>query len=377
MKKVSIDDVEPGDVTATDIKIHSNQPNVQFRLRIDKDRALTQKQIDRLSREGVPYIFVRDNRLDDLDKFIHDGNIQEAEDELGEELINIRQNIESGSNFTISVERLQKSLENLIQALKNSHAMQAIPTVKAHCDYTAKHSIDVAKLSIHLLLTHKSRLRDKLRAESGASVNYTNRHFMEDLGLGTLLYDIGKWDIPAEILKKTSELDDEEWETVKNHPTRGRDLLKSQDRDFRASILVPAFQHHEQFSGSGYPRGLEGKNIHLYGRITAICDVYSALTSARPYRLHKSPNRARQVMNKMQEEDKHFDPDIFKMFKNAIPAFPVGQEVILDDGRCGVVSGLEDDKDKPIVRILNENNEKISEPYEIQANTESGPTIIN
>ena len=127
----------------------------------------------------------------------------------------------------------------------------------------------------------------------------------------------------------------------------------------------------------GYPRGLEGKNIHLYGRISSICDVYSALTSDRPYRVRKTPNRARQIMRSMQEDETHFDPELLEMFMDVFPPFPIGQQVVLSNGTRGVVSELGDEQEKPYVRVLYEGNDRLDEPYEIQVNTDHNPEIIN
>jgi HD-GYP domain-containing protein (c-di-GMP phosphodiesterase class II) len=377
MKKVPLEDVDPGDVAATDVRIYSHRPNVQYRIRIDQGQALTRRHINRLSRVGVGHLFLRDPALEDLDPFIVDEDLQQAENRLTRELSDIRNDLQTGANLSISVERLQNALEKLTEAITETEALMGFTSLKSHNDYTAKHSVDVAKLSVHLLLANRAKLREKLRNESGASRTYTNKYMLEDLGLGALLHDLGKWKLPQEILEKSSSLDDREWEAVKTHPKAGHELIEDQKRDFRAPVKTPALQHHEQFGGGGYPKGIGGEKIHLYGRIAALADVYSALTSTRPYRVEKTPNRARQIMNRMQEDHEHFDPELFDMFKEAIPPFPVGQQVILSNGSRGVVAEVPDQPDQPTVRILQEGSERLDEPYEITANTEDGPAIVN
>lgn len=377
MKKVPLEDVEPGDVAATDVRIYSHRPNVQYRIRINRGQALSRRHLNRLSRVGVGHLFIRDPALDDLDPFIVDENLEQAEQRLTRELSDLRNELQTGANMTVSVERLQNALDNLTDAVKESEALMAFTTLKSHNDYTAKHSVDVAELSVHLLLSNQAKLREKLRNESGASRSYTNKYMLEDLGLGTLLHDLGKWKLPREILEKPSSLDDREWEAVQTHPITGRDLLENQNRDFRAPVKTPAFQHHEQYGGGGYPEGLSGEEIHLYGRITALADVYSALTSSRPYRVQHTPSRAHQIMEQMQEEHQHFDPELFEMFKEAVPPYPVGQQVIMSNGSRGVVAEVPDRSDQPTVRILEEGDERLNEPYEITANTEDGPRIVN
>lgn len=377
MLKLPLDEIEPGDVIATDVRVHSNDPDVQYRVRLDKGTAVTRKQIKRLSREGVGYLFVRDRDLEDLDPFIYDEDIEDVEEDLALQLQEIGRDIETGANLKLSVKKLRDSLNKLIETIMGTGAHLAFSTLKAHNDYTAKHSIDVTKFAIHLLLSYQAELRERLQDQSGASHEYTNKYMLEDLGLGCLLHDIGKWNIPPEVLTKSSQLDDREWEAMKRHPESGADLLEAQERDFRAPVKIPALQHHEEYGGGGYPRGLEGDNIHLYGRICTICDVYSALTSDRPYRVRKTPNRARQIMQSMQENETHFDPELLDMFMEAFPPFPIGQQVVLSNGTRGVVSELEADQSRPIVRVLYEGNERLEEPYEIKVNTASSPEIIN
>ncbi|MFB6347488.1 MAG: HD-GYP domain-containing protein [bacterium] len=377
MLKQPLEEIEPGDIIAADVRVHSDDPNVQYRIRLDKGTALTRKHINRLSREGIGYLFIRDRDLGDLDPFIYDEEIESAEESLALELKDIGRDIETGAGLNFSIRKLRDALDDLLNAIQDTDAMLAFSTLKSHSDYTAKHSIDVAKFCLYLVLSNQSELRKKLKEQSGASHEYTNKYMLEDIGLGALLHDLGKWIIPNEVLKKNGKLDDREWEAVKSHPESGADMLKNDKSELRAPVTIPALQHHEQYNGGGYPRGLAGDSIHLYGRVTAICDVYSALTSDRPYRVRKTPNRARQEMWSMQKGEEHFDPEILELFMKTFPPFPIGQQVILSNGARGVVSEVPDTPSEPIVRVLYEGNKRLDESYEIQANRDSNPEIIN
>ncbi len=372
-----LEDVEPGDVAATDVRIYSHRPNEQYRIRIDRGQALSRRHLNRLSRLGVGYLFIRDPDLEDLDPFVLDEDVQKAEQQLTREMSDIRNDLQTGGNLTISVERLQNGLEKLTEAIKNTGSLMAYTSLKSHNDYLVKHSVDVAELSVYLLLSNLRKLRKKLRNESGASRSYTNKYVLEDLGLGALLHDLGKWELPREILEKSSSLNEREWKAIRTHPLIGRELLENQKRDFRAPVKSPAVQHHEQFGGGGYPKGLRGKEIHLYGRIVALADVYSALTSSRPYRVQYTPCRAQQIMEQMQNEHQHFDPELFTMFKEAVPPYPAGQQVILSNGARGVIAEVNDQLDQPTVRVLQKGEQQLNEPYELTANTEEGPQIVN
>ncbi|WP_353687103.1 HD domain-containing phosphohydrolase [Thermodesulfovibrio sp. 3462-1] len=127
---------------------------------------------------------------------------------------------------------------------------------------------------------------------------------------GALLHDIGKLGIPDNILLKPGPLSSEEWEIMKKHPEYGYNMLS------RVEYLLPALEillyHHEKWDGSGYPRGLKGKEIPLSARIFAVVDVWDALTNERPYRPAWSKERALQYI--VSQSGIHFDPEVVKIF---------------------------------------------------------------
>lgn len=133
---------------------------------------------------------------------------------------------------------------------------------------------------------------------------------MENIRRGALLHDIGKLGVPDTILLKHGSLTAEEWLTMKMHPTYAFEML-SQLNDFKGSIDIP-FCHHEWWDGSGYPRGLEGKDIPLAARIFCIVDVWDALTSNRPYRDAWKKNEA--LAHIINQAGTHFDPDVVNEF---------------------------------------------------------------
>ena len=106
----------------------------------------------------------------------------------------------------------------------------------------------------------------------------------ELLKLASPMHDIGKVGIPDSILKKPAKLTDEEFEVMKTHALLGYEMLKGSTRDILKTSAIVAYQHHERWDGKGYPQGLKGNEIHIYGRITSICDVFDALGSDRVYK---------------------------------------------------------------------------------------------
>ncbi|MDR7856918.1 HD domain-containing phosphohydrolase [Tissierella sp.] len=135
----------------------------------------------------------------------------------------------------------------------------------------------------------------------------------------TPIHDIGKIAISDNILLKTSRLTQEEYNIIKTHTTIGYNLLKNSKREILKAASIVAHEHHERYDGKGYPRGLKGKEIHIYGRITAIADVFDALGSPRIY---KKPWVTKDILNYFKEErGKHFDPKLVDILFDNLDRF--------------------------------------------------------
>ena len=143
-----------------------------------------------------------------------------------------------------------------------------------------------------------------------------NEHQADLLFNAAPMHDIGKIGIPDRILLKSGRLDDEEWRIMRAHPVIGAEIIGEHSNDLLRFAQQIALTHHEKWDGSGYPHGIKGADIPLIGRITAIADVFDALTSARPYK------PAWAVMDAVQEIEQgagsHFDPDLLPAFKRAL-----------------------------------------------------------
>ena len=133
------------------------------------------------------------------------------------------------------------------------------------------------------------------------------------------MHDIGKVGIPDEILKKPGKLTTEEFNIMKSHSTIGYNILKGSQRPVLKAAATIAKEHHEKYDGTGYPRGLKGQEIHIFGRITALADVFDALGSDRYY---KKAWEDEKIFNLIKEEKgKHFDPILVDLFMNNIEIF--------------------------------------------------------
>ncbi len=133
-----------------------------------------------------------------------------------------------------------------------------------------------------------------------------------NIRLAAPMHDIGKLGIPDAILLKKGKLEGEEWEVMKKHTIIGYNILKGSDSDLLKLAAVIALEHHEKWDGTGYPYGKKGEEINIAARITAIADVFDALTSERPYKPAWSVEEATKYMKELK--GRHFDPNLLDLF---------------------------------------------------------------
>jgi len=146
-----------------------------------------------------------------------------------------------------------------------------------------------------------------------------NKKEAELLKLASPMHDIGKVGIPDSILNKPGKLTVEEFEIMKTHAFKGYEMLKGSNRDILKISSIVAYEHHEKWDGTGYPNSLKGEEIHIYGRITAICDVFDALGSNRAY---KKAWNLEQILELFKEQKgKHFDPRLIDLFFENLDKF--------------------------------------------------------
>ncbi|HZW25395.1 MAG TPA: HD-GYP domain-containing protein [Gallionella sp.] len=201
--------------------------------------------------------------------------------------------------------------------MRNPGALISLARLKNKDEYTYMHSVAVCALMVALART------------MGFNDQQTRQ-----AGLAGLLHDVGKMMIPAAILDKPGKLTEAEFETMKSHPLEGHRMLLG-GKDIGEVALDVCLHHHEKMDGSGYPHGLAGGEISLYARMGAVCDVYDAITSNRPYKNGWEPAES---IRKMAEWSKgHFDPRIFEAFVRSVGIYPIGSLVRLDSDHLGVV----------------------------------------
>ena len=209
------------------------------------------------------------------------------------------------------VERIRGSIQ------RSPVAVLSVARLKRADEYTFMHSVAVSGLMI--ALARQLGLSDAEVAEAGAA---------------GLLHDLGKAKVPDAILNKPAALTDSEFATMRQHPEIGYQML-ADDQQAGESVLDVVLHHHEKMDGSGYPKRLPGDQISRLARMGAICDVYDAITSNRPYKAGWDPAEA---VRKMAEwAGGHFDPVLFQAFVKTVGIYPVGSLVRMESGRLGVV----------------------------------------
>ncbi|HDY85040.1 hypothetical protein LCGC14_0955240 [marine sediment metagenome] len=220
-------------------------------------------------------------------------------------------------------------IDSMVQ--RNSSAILSVARLKTHDDYTYMHSVAVCALM--LSLAHQLNLDEEQTRLAG---------------IGGLMHDLGKALISVDILNKSGKLTDDEFISVKNHPEAGAKVLNENGAD--PEVVDIALHHHEKVNGGGYPHGLVGENISFLARMSAICDVYDAVTSQRAYKKPWDPSNAIQAMSQW---DGHFDKKIFSAFVKTVGIYPVGSLVRLSSKRLAVV--IEPGKEsllKPKIKVF-------------------------
>jgi PAS domain S-box-containing protein len=154
------------------------------------------------------------------------------------------------------------------------------------------------------------------------------RKQLDNLFMASPMHDIGKVGIPDEILNKPGKLTDDEWIVMKTHSELGYKILKDSNRDILKAAAIISYHHHEKWDGSGYPRGLAGENIHIFGRITAIADVFDALGSDRVYKKAWPLDEILDFFEK--QKGKHFQPELIELFMSNLDKFLEIRDTYID-----------------------------------------------
>ena len=201
--------------------------------------------------------------------------------------------------------------------LRNPDAFMWLRLLKDKDQYTYSHCMDCSALAIAF-----GRSMGLARAQ------------LEDLGLGALMFDVGKMRLPNELLNKPERLTDEEFEVIKSHVNHSVEIVK-ETGGFSKEVVSIVASHHERFDGSGYPNGLSGGHIPLLARMAAIVDTYDAITSETMYRTAISAHEA--VRRLYEWRGNLFQPELVEQFIQTLGTYPTGSIVELNTGQVAIV----------------------------------------
>ena len=226
------------------------------------------------------------------------------------------------SGEKVNLKKAKRVVETMVdQIIEEEQLLLGMTAIKDYDEYTYHHSVNVSILSIAV----------------GQRLGL-NRKMLTELGMVALFHDIGKMEIPYEVLNKPTNFNEEEWKIIRKHPVWGvKALLKLKKLDdLTIKSVVVTFEHHIHYDFSGYPKVKRPVDLDFLSRIVCLADQYDAMTSSRVYsRVPMSPDKALSIM--LERSGSQLDPLLFKFFINMIGVFPIGTLVMLNTKELGLV----------------------------------------
>lgn len=329
MRIKSIERVEIGDILGKAVYDDKCQ------LLLAKGVSLSASYIERLIRSNIHCVYVDD----EISEGLEFENV--IPDEVKVKSVNavktIFRDIEKKKDVCISngqIESIQDIIEQMLELIYNSKDTLYVMTELMGTDmYTYNHSAEVAILS---MLVAKSL--------------GLNSQYIQKIGIGAIMHDIGKMKIPNEVLNKIAPLTENEMENIKEHARLGYDLLKDSMTVSSLSRQI-VLLHHEKLDGNGYPMKMEGENIPVHVRIVTICDIFNALVSNRSYREKMNVDMALETLR--AEAVYQLDREIYYHLIKVVNIYPVGTMVELSNGLVGIV--IKENKEaqtRPVIQIV-------------------------
>jgi len=324
MRRILLDNVTSG------MKLAKPLYSADGKVLLNAGLELKERYIGRLRDLDVTYVYIEDDLTADID--VPDVVSEKARVEAVASAKQVMDQVKLGRKVDAS--QAKKIANTLVDELCRNHGMLVnFVDMRTRADYLFNHSVSVCILAT---MTGISLGFDELR--------------LRDLGVGALLHDVGKLMVPQEIVGKTDRLSLSELEEIRKHAEYGFDILRK-NPDVSLMSAHCAYQHHERYDGSGYPRQLAGGGIHQFAHIVALADVYDALTSDVTYRKAVPVYEALAIITKAAGT--YFDPELVEHFVANIAPYPIGSVVRLSNNHIGVVVDISHEcKTKPVVRVI-------------------------
>lgn len=281
--------------------------------------SLTPAAIDKINRIGIQGAYIENRNSDGVEPrdLVEPELKQELLTSIKNEFDNcLRKSAAVAAPDFRSISKMADSI--LMSLIDREKLLFQIIDLRDYDNYTCTHSLNVGILSVLI----------------GMQLELP-RASLSQLAMCGLLHDLGKLDVPLEIINKPGPLTEDEFEIMRNHPLNGVQRLRSNTM-FPAMVVQGIRSHHEKIDGTGYPEHLTGEQIPLYGKIVAVADVFDAMSSKRPYREAWPADRIIDFMT--SGSGTHFDPVVLQAFLQIAAAYPVGSVIRLSDGSAGIVT---------------------------------------
>lgn len=329
MRLISIERLEVGDVLGKPVYDDKCQ------LLLAKDVSLTSNYIERLKKANIQCIYIDDvlsegleaaNVIPDELKIKSIATVKTAFKDLSDR---------KGSSYNIkSIESIKQIVDEMMHIIyENPSTLYCMTELMGTDMYTYNHSAEVAALS--MLVAKSMKMNDT---------------FIQKIGVGAILHDVGKMGVPAEILNKVDPLDEVESKLMKEHPQMGYDLLKDNDYISPISRQI-VLLHHEKLNGSGYPFMMSGEQIPIHVRIVTLCDIFNAISSNRAYKRRMNADEALELIR--AEAIYELDRDIYYHLLKVVNIYPVGTVVELSNGEVGIVIKENyEAQTRPVVQVI-------------------------
>jgi HD-GYP domain-containing protein (c-di-GMP phosphodiesterase class II) len=287
MEKVRIEELKPG------MKMARTVYSTEGLILIRENAEITSHIIGKLKELGLPAAYITTTAGDKIPEPVSEATRMD----LIKSLSKLDNAVRSGkdANLIASKQPLYDLVDEIVSNHKN---LVGITDIRLRNDYIYGHSVNVSIIAVKI----------------GIQMCY-NQLKLAELAVGALFHDIGMTKVPIEILAKIGGLTDAELKLIHTHPEEGYALLK-QSQSISASSAHVAFQHHERYNGTGYPRGMVGEAIHEFARIVAVADVYDSMTTERLYRHAKTPMETMSFIRINRGIE--FDPDVVDVMDKII-----------------------------------------------------------
>lgn len=302
---------------------------------------LSLSYIKKLKELGVFYIYIEDERLDDI--LVDDEQLMQLKQITMKSMSSIVKNVNCCNKIKLkeSLGTVEKMIDYIIEL---GDVNKSLYEIKTYDNYTYLHSLDTCIMSTFL----------------GMSSGFSEWE-LKELGIGAILHDIGKSKVPSKIINKQGKLTNQEYNEVKKHTVYGSEMLKK-NFAIPETVIRVVEQHHERIDGKGYPYGLKGKEISKFAKIVCVSDVYDAVSNNRCYRNKFSPNEAYELI--LAGSGTCFDEQMVHTFKNTFAIYPLGCCLKLSNGEEGyVIAQNYGFPDRPIIRVLYSSITNIPIPF--------------